>query len=69
MRCERCGKETQVTTMSWFSTETICPDCSEAEKNHPDYKLAVETECAACKSGNYNFPGVGWPGASGRVGQ
>ena len=44
--CQRCGKETMVTTMSWLNTQTICIDCSEAEKKHHRYKEAKEAEKA-----------------------
>lgn len=59
--CDRCHKETRVHTMSYFNTDTICMDCKAKEKAHPDYARAVKVECDACRSGNYNFPGVGKP--------
>jgi len=59
--CERCGAETHATTTSMFNTQTICMDCKRAEKRHPQYQAAVEAEGAACRSGNYNFPGIGLP--------
>jgi hypothetical protein len=34
-------------------------ECKDAEKLRPDYKDAVETDSAAIRSGNYNFPGMG----------
>jgi len=30
--CDRCGKELDARIMSWFTTETICMDCSDIEK-------------------------------------
>lgn len=59
--CDRCGKETLMTTMSWFNTEVICGDCDEAERAHPDFERARATETAAVQSGNMNYPGVGLP--------
>lgn len=61
MRCERCGKETSSFIMSMFNTEMICMDCKTAEKNHPDYQKAVDTEHAEVCRGNYNFQGIGKP--------
>ena len=56
-------------TMSRFNTETICMKCAAEERQHPDYRLAVEAEKAACLAGDRNFVGVGWPGKNGRVKQ
>lgn len=30
--CDRCNKDLHVRTMSWFTAETICGDCSDVEK-------------------------------------
>ena len=65
--CHRCSKETDSFTMSWFSTESICLDCSDEENNHADIKLARAVELAHVKVGNYNYPGIGWPGKDNRV--
>lgn len=59
MRCERCGKETNVTTMSMFNTQTICMECKDAERKRPDYKDALEADRAAVRAGNWNFKGIG----------
>jgi hypothetical protein len=59
--CQRCFKETLATIMSRFNTDIICPECADTERAHPDYKRAQEAELAACKRGDYNFPGVGLP--------
>lgn len=48
--------------MSMFNTQTICMDCNDSEKQHPKYKEAQQAELEAVKAGNYNFPGIGWPG-------
>ena len=29
--CDRCGGSLEIRTMSWFTRETICMDCSDAE--------------------------------------
>lgn len=59
--CDRCHKPTMSSTMSRFNTEMICLDCEDKERKHPKYKEAQEAELAACKQGNYNFPGIGKP--------
>jgi hypothetical protein len=58
MKCERCRKETNVTTMSWLNTQTICMDCSEREENHPRFKEAKERERQEVLNGNYNYKGL-----------
>ena len=65
--CDRCGRETGLTIMSRFNTETICMECEGEEKHHPDYPYARARELEAVKKRNYNFPGIGWPGTTGRV--
>ena len=69
MKCGRCGVETSIHTMSKFNTDELCLLCEEQEREHPDYGYACVIEEAAVKAGNYNFPGVGWPGVDGRVPQ
>ena len=59
--CQRCGKKTNVHSMSRFNTELCCMECLETEKRHPKYKEAEAAEHAAVKAGNYNFPGIGLP--------
>ena len=61
MKCDRCGKETNMHTMSMFNTDNICMACKDEERKHPRYKEALEAEYAACKAGNMNFAGIGWP--------
>ncbi len=60
MICERCYKNTLAHTMSIFNTQTICLDCKDEEKTHPDYEKARDAELAAVRSGDHNFPGIGW---------
>lgn len=67
-RCHRCGKKVSSHTMSKFNTDLICLTCSNKEKHHPDYDRAVETELAAIRQGNYNFPGIGWTKMPGLIG-
>ena len=59
--CDRCRKEAQITTMSFFNTDIICMECGEKEQNHPKYKEAKEAEVQAVANGDYNFPGIGKP--------
>ncbi len=57
--CQRCGEETSCTIMSMFNTAMICIDCSDKERERPDFKKAQEADEAAIRSGNYNFKGIG----------
>jgi hypothetical protein len=61
--CVRCGEDLTDTphTMSMFNTDTICMYCKRREKNHPQYQEAYDAEVAACKRGDFNFPGLGCP--------
>lgn len=61
-RCHRCGKRGDQYTMSRFNTDLICMECDAAERQHPAYADAAAAEEAAVLRGDYNFPGVGWPG-------
>lgn len=64
--CERCNQPTgNATTMSMFNEDVICMSCKEKEKQHPDYKKAVDTDNAEIKKGNYNFKGIGKMGTGG----
>ena len=57
--CPRCGESTNnQTTMSVFNTDTICIPCKNKEREDPDYQLAVDTEAAEVRKGNYNYPGI-----------
>ncbi len=65
--CDRChasleGKSRQ---MSKFNTDCLCPKCTAEERQHPDYRKAADAEMEAVRHGDYNFPGVGWPGKKG----
>jgi hypothetical protein len=62
MKCDRCHTESpRFTKMSFFNMDTICPECEEIEKAHPDYELARKVEREACLNGNMNYPGIGLP--------
>ncbi len=37
-KCERCEKKTTEIIMSVFNTQMICLECSEKEKEHPQYE-------------------------------
>lgn len=60
-RCDRCGKQTGVTTGSYFNMEIICLECDELERAHPQFEEARRVECEHVKQGDYNFAGVGLP--------
>ncbi len=66
-RCQRCGRESDSYTGSWFDTALICLSCSEVELSHPDLQYAHALETEEVKRGDLNFEGVGWPGVDGRV--
>ena len=59
MRCDRCGKESDIHILSMFSADELCIDCKEAEKLRPDYKDAVAADENAIRGGDMNFPGIG----------
>lgn len=67
MKCDRCRKPAPLSSCSWFNTQTLCGACSKEEEAHPDYRYARDREREAVIAGDYNFPGVGWPGVDGRV--
>mgnify|MGYP001809284148 CR=1 FL=1 len=60
-QCQRCNRKTNHHTMSMFDVRLICFECSDMERKHPDYSVALEAECKAVKAGDYNFPGIGLP--------
>lgn len=65
--CARCGgslKHGRI--MSMFNQDCICMVCKEKETKHPDYKKAQEAELNAVKSGDYNFPGIGYKNEGGK---
>lgn len=67
MICHRCGKETLSHITSMFNMDDLCMNCKAEEEQHPDYEEAKRIELAAVKRGDFNFPGVGWPGKEGRI--
>lgn len=61
--CDRCGNDLGNTRiMSMFNADCLCESCAEKEKRHPDYAKARDADHDAIASGNYNFPGIGYPG-------
>jgi len=66
--CSRCGcpLDGKSRQMSRFNTDCLCPECIEAERQHPDYRKAADAEMEAVRNGNRHFPGIGWPGKNGR---
>ena len=61
MKCDRCRNEVNATIVSRFNFETLCLPCEAKERKHPRYQAAVEAELAACKAGDFNYPGIGRP--------
>ena len=61
--CDRCGGSlAEGRTMSMYNKDCICMACKKAEQQRADYAEAVAADHEAIKQGNYNFPGIGWPG-------
>ena len=60
--CDRCKKETTITTGSYFNTQMICLDCEKEEEASSRYKEARGRENEEVRRGNYNFEGIGWKG-------
>ena len=58
-RCDRCGAELTVRTMSMFNEDFICMVCKEKERQRSDYRKAVEADNAAIRRGDRNFKGIG----------
>jgi hypothetical protein len=46
--------------MSMFDTATICLVCKGKERQHPDYRKALEADRDAIRHGEVNFKGIGW---------
>ena len=61
MICDFREQETRVLSGSFFTTEQICPACTDREQAHPRFQEAVQAEHEACRNGEVNFPGVGLP--------
>ena len=67
-KCDRCGGSLEAgRMMSRFNEETLCMKCIEEERKQPDYEKAAAAELEAVRRGDYNFPGIGWPGKDGRL--
>lgn len=61
LKCDRCGTTLSSFSTSYFNTDTICHDCGEKERAHPEFEEARRIETEAVQRGDYNFPGVGLP--------
>lgn len=59
--CDRCSRQTNRITGSYFNTEMICMECDKKERAHPDYRRARQVETDHVREGNYNFQGIGKP--------
>lgn len=67
MICARCRTEVAVYMVSFFNLDSLCTDCQDEERRHPDYAFAAQAESAQVLAGNFNYAGIGWPGVEGRV--
>ena len=57
--CDRCGGSLSGgRIMSMYSTECLCLDCKEKEKDRADYQAAVQAELDEVKKGNLNYKGI-----------
>ncbi len=45
-----------------FNTDALCHKCLAEERQHPDYKLAVDAELETVRAGDWNFECIGWRG-------
>ena len=61
MKCERCGQDSRVTSMSIFNIDVICIPCKQIEEKHPMYEEARDAEMKAVLRGNMNYRGIGKP--------
>lgn len=61
LKCDRCGKESQVFKMSFFNTQECCANCLLIEQLHDEYANAKSKEREECLNGNYDYEGVGLP--------
>ena len=61
LKCDRCRRDAQARTGSWFNQDMICLSCAEKEEAHPKFKLAQDRERAEVKKGNLNYEGIGLP--------
>lgn len=59
--CDRCGKDTTCTIMSYFNTDILCMECADKERRHPKYMEAKQIETDHVKRGDWNFKGIGKP--------
>lgn len=57
--CDRCGGSLSGgRIMSMYSTECLCLDCKEKEKDRADYQAAAKAELDEVKKGNLNYKGI-----------
>lgn len=61
VKCERCGKEDNFRSGSFFVHQMCCMDCLELERLHPLYQKAKVVEHEQVVKGNFNFEGIGIP--------
>lgn len=64
--CDRCGAKLTARIQSMFNSDTICIKCKAEEREHPDYRKAVDADVEAIRQGNMNFKGIGWTPTSKR---
>lgn len=59
--CDRCGGSLEGgRIMSMYNNDCLCMKCKKKEMQRDDYAKASEAEHEAIKTGNYNFPGIGY---------
>jgi len=59
--CDRCGGDLSGgRIMSMFNEECICMSCKDKERQREDYQDANEAVREHEKTGDRNFPGIGF---------
>ena len=58
VNCKRCFKALTLRTMSHMNNDTICVECNQEEKKHPNYKEACDKEAEEINKGNLNYAGL-----------
>jgi len=54
-QCQRCNKETNTYTYSWYNDQRICCACRKSETERKDYADCRKAELEALRKGNYNY--------------
>lgn len=58
MICEKCNKQTNISSMSKLCEKSYCEECLDEEKNEPLYQMSKDIDHLFLKIEEYNFPGI-----------